>query len=142
MHGVVAEAASYMAWPVSSRARALFAACRECTYAKQPVFPIETQTRWMAGFVIALVATLRGWKPPTLVGREPLNPTIPSSAIMTPAAGSASGAGEGFLCRHVHVSLAFDLACTVDRSLGYTMMPPYYCCQLSCPLCGAQRFVI
>jgi len=41
-----------------------------------------------------LVAMLRGWRLPNLVGREPLNPTIPSSAIMTPVAGSASGAGQ------------------------------------------------
>ena len=40
-----------------------------------------------------LVATLRGWRLPNMVGREPLNPTIPSSALMTPVAGSASGAG-------------------------------------------------
>ena len=72
-----------------------------------------------------LVATLRGWRLPTLIGREPLNPTIPSSAIMTPVAGSASGAGSHCTLyawskctgshQHIHPSHAL-LAGTAVRS--------------------------
>ncbi len=46
------------------------------------------------GFIVALVATLRGWRLAKGAGREPLNPALPSSAIMPPLSpGLAPGAG-------------------------------------------------